>query len=290
MNSLVRIVICAIAFSLSSCNGPQAQNIDQVRNTSSTEDHVDSLHQDTCQSNKDDTSSLLQPEQSCMNNTSSTQAIQIENPKKQSGMSSWVLFLLVIVEGCAIVFLFLGLKHTNKRINKRKREIILLINEIEGLKNIKIPYKQGYDSPSQSPSISAKNTPNRDGQLTNLNNGDKVIPSLKPKNDKPSVEDSSDLRFDYARHYKDGILEPVEKNDAFYEIHYPPNEKNGTFTFSGDTFKAIKNKSSEIDGVCETKGISSSAKSIKTTMCGRCERMADGKWKVTEKAKITFEQ
>lgn len=259
MKYMSRIFIyCTIVAVLLSCSGPQ------------TRDSVNSLP-----TVKNDTLNQLPEKQSLQGELSSC------------SFSNWVLFGFVLVEGLAISFLFSKIrnnskkiKELNERVEKRKREIY----------EIKYPYGLGDDVKKMSQPLGQQCESY--SQPTKIGNDLTIAPIPKEETDIPSNGNTSgpDTISEFLRHYKSGVLEQVKEEEAFYEVVYSPGNQMGRFYFVGNDNNAIKNKSAQIDGVCETSGISSTAKRIKTLKWGECERLSDGKWKVTKKTKITFEQ
>ena len=287
MKTIVRILLFAVTIALVSCHGPQEKNVSQNIKPPTEISYNAPEHMGT-----GDSSQFAQPKG---NREYETTVEQYETKEEQNtpiGFPNWLLSLIVIAEGLVIIILFLknrkylkeikdGIDNANKRIDKRKKEIFALGN----------PYSYGNENLPQKSTISDKDKQNRQF-VSKVEQKD----ASATKSEKPDLRahehkvDNQDLLQVYVRHYKDDILEPVDKDSAFYEVNYPPDNKIGSFTFVGDSLTAIKNRSSEIDGVCDATGISSIAKSIKTTKWGRCERMSDGKWKILERAQITFEQ
>ncbi len=215
-----------------------------------------------------------------------------DNQSVQEELSSysfpnWVLLLFVLVEGIAIVFLFSKMKNNskkikelNERVEKRKREI----NEI------KYPYGLGDDLKKSTQTMDQHCKSYLQPTIIGNNQTKASIPNEETDIPEKSNTNRPDTISEFLRHYKSGVLEQVKEEEAFYEVVYSPGDQVGRFCFVGNDNNAIKNKSAQIDGVCETSGISSTAKHIKTLKWGECERMSDGKWKVTKKTKINFEQ
>lgn len=91
------------------------------------------------------------------------------------------------------------------------------------------------------------------------------------------------------KHFKNGEFEEVQHAiDACYEISYISGRNIGEFEFKGDVGTAINNRDSVFDDVCEIKGSSNTAKHIKTLRKGKCEKKANNKWQVTQKAIIEY--
>lgn len=84
-----------------------------------------------------------------------------------------------------------------------------------------------------------------------------------------------------------GLLRVVDFSDAQFRLDLI-NESNASFSFCGDVSKALANSDGTFDFVCEQEGSVADAKDIRTAAPGFATKQADGKWLVTEKAKIVF--
>lgn len=94
----------------------------------------------------------------------------------------------------------------------------------------------------------------------------------------------------YLKTAKDGVFNNTYDTPAgcYYEL-FNINGNQADFKFYGDSTEAIANKNAVFDNVCESSGISTTAKKVISDEPGILTSLSDGKWKVTQKAKIRFE-
>lgn len=211
-----------------------------------------------------------------------------ETSNKTSRFPEWILIVLILAEGVCIVWGCVELKKIREKvgylgqrlsrygtdIEKIKEKIAGFENELTGSKN-----KTILNTPQQS----KPNNPRKQEPIVKFsNNGttEKIVPTQPPE--------TADSEYIYVKHFKEGILEVAPKEQAFFQVTFEVGSKEGCFEFIGDVRKAIANKNSILDDVCETLNFNRNATQINTNNWGKCVKQQDGRWKVTQKAKLSF--
>ena len=206
----------------------------------------------------------------------------------KTGVSpEWILFGLMLIEGVCIGWLFVKVKKTeiklNHGIDDRRIEIGRLDGEVNELRRALIPIikKKNSENPPQLPI--------KQGDMSRCNGEVKTAEHEFERrishNQSPKQNDDENV---FLKHFKDGILEEVPEDQAFYQVTFESGKDAGRFKFVGDVKKAVKNKNSILDNVCDTIEYNQTATQIKTNKEGICIKQPDGMWKVTQKAKISF--
>lgn len=211
-----------------------------------------------------------------------------ETSNKKSRSQEWILIGLVLVEGVCIVWGTIKLKRIKENvgyiesrlsrhgsaIKRIETDIIKFENELAGSK-ASLPYN--------TPQPPRQNKPREQEPVAKMSNFETIekIDHVQP----PATIDSECF---YLKHFKDGILEVVSKEQAFFQVTFEVGGKEGHFEFIGDVRKAIANKNSILDDVCETPRFNRDATQIITDKWGKCIKQQDGRWLVTQKAVLSF--
>lgn len=215
-------------------------------------------------------------------------ASTVKTSNKTSGFPEWILIGLVLAEGVCVVYLTVKVKkikenagYLESRVNRHgiaikriETDMIKFENELSGSKN-----KTTYNTP-QSP---RQNKPREQEPVAKKSNYETI-----EKNDHVQPPATIDSECVYLKHFKDGILEVVSKEQAFFQVTFEVGGKEGRFEFIGDVRKAVANKNSILDDVCETPNFKRDATQIITDKWGKCIKQQDGRWLVTQKAILSF--
>lgn len=212
----------------------------------------------------------------------------VETSNKTNSFPEWILIGLVLVEGVCVIFLTVKVKKINENvghlesrsnrygiaIKRIETDMIKVENELSGSKS-KTPY-----NPPQPPS---QNGPREKDPIAKMLTNETV--DTIPLNQPQVTADSESV---FLKHFKDGILEVVSKEQAFFQVTFEVGGKEGHFEFIGDVRKALANKNSILDDVCETPRFNRDATQIITEKWGKCVKQQDGRWLVTQKAILSF--
>ena len=123
-----------------------------------------------------------------------------------------------------------------------------------------------------------------------INNIEKVKENAPKEKETSIVEASPKTNIKYLKGLSGNTFSRVvdtREDNCFYKL---VNEKDGTaeFEYCGTIDDARSQFNAIFDNVCDTEGSANNAKNEKTATKGKV-KFADGKWIVTEKAKIKFE-
>lgn len=195
------------------------------------------------------------------------------------GFLKIVAVLALIIFVCAVVLL---IKKMGKQISELQGKNKEQENPVEQLKseidNLK---RELCELKKSSQAVTRVQHP----EPTNRANAKTRPPEQVIKPDRTPAELPNPI---YLKHFKDGVLKEVEKEQAFFQITSYAGETEGYFEFIGDAPKAIALKTSELDGVCDTNGSSANATQIETERKGICVKQPDRRWLVTKKAILSF--
>ena len=258
MNSFLKTtILCVTILSVLSCGGPKVGNPEQSQTTKPAE------QRDSILTKKD--SHLAIPQSSVPSN---------DAPLESHDLLDKILLFLVIVEAGCIGWLIFKREKDSDRLNRHRRDIN---NNKTDIKRIETALSEIKHCNCQYiPSTSKQEIPT------------KQEPIRVPEVPEPMTV-FEDTKSVFLKYFKDGILEEVaSQEEALYEVTFEIDGKTGHFEFVGDERKAIKNKNSVLDDVCETEGYFSNATHIETKKWGECVKQSDGKWKVTKKAILSF--
>lgn len=211
-----------------------------------------------------------------------------ETSRKTSRFPEWILIGLVLAEGVSIVYLIVKVKKTKENVgyleSRLNRHGIVI-------KRIETDMNKFENEPSGSKNKTPYNTP----QPPRQNKPREQEPVAKKSNYEPiETKDHAqppaniDSECAFLKHFKDGILEVVSKEQAFFQVTFEVGGKEGRFEFVGDVRKAVANKNSILDDVCETPNFKRDATQIITDKWGKCNKQQDGRWLVTQKALLSF--
>ena len=212
-----------------------------------------------------------------------------EKRKKTSGFPEWILISLVLAEAVCIVYEGVKLKKIREDVSclesrLSRHEIAIKRFETDMIKKIE---KELAGSKSKTP----YNTPQKPRQ-NSLREQETMAkkPIQEPIENNIPVQPPATVDSDCAflKHFKDGILEVASKEQAFFQVTFEVGGKDGSFEFIGDVRKAIANKNSILDDVCETINFKRDATQIITDKWGKCIKQQDGRWLVTQKAILSF--
>lgn len=204
--------------------------------------------------------------------------------KDEEQKSHWILYSLIFLEGLAVAIFYRVIQKQNIRIRNSESKLIRIRTDIEILKGKHDAILDSIKKQKQVSTFPINETENN-GKKENRQNQNTQETNTSNKGN----SEQSDCIFEYLYHHKAGILKETSKENAFYLVSYYPGETIGHFEFLGDAVRAIKNKDSAIDGVCETRGSSLNANAIKTEKWGECVKDENGDWKVTKPAIISFQ-
>ncbi len=194
-------------------------------------------------------------------------------------MIDFICITIVVVFGGLILRLFWKFKKTENKLDKeikiRKSKYITEDDFYKVIDEISLNSKKKHQETQRKEIVTQSQT------ITSNNPQPEFIIN-QPKNT---------IIFEtcLVKHFKNGEFEEVQHAiDACYEISYISGRNIGEFEFKGDVETAINNRDSVFDDVCEIKGSSNTAKHIKTLRKGKCEKKANNKWQVTQKAIIEY--
>ncbi len=250
-------ILCVTILSVLSCGGPKEGKHGQFQTTKQAE------QRNSVSAKKDSHSAISQ------SSISANDANSVDND-----LLDKILCFFVIVEAGCIGWLKFKMEKDSDRLDRHRRDI----------NNNKIDIKRIETALSEIKKCNFQYIPSTSKQ---------EIPTKQEPIDVPEESDSmtkfEDTKSVFLKYFKDGILEEVaSQEEALYEVTFEIDGKTGYFEFVGDERKAIKNKNSVLDDVCETKGYFSNATHIETKKWGECVKQSDGKWKVTKKAILSF--
>lgn len=216
------------------------------------------------------------------------EASVVETSKNKIGFFDWILIGLVLAEGVYIVFVAVKVKQTRERVGDLESRLSRRGNVIRIIENDRIKLTNEFvgsksKNPSYAPQPPRQINPKEQEPIAKKPNSEtsmKVVP-LQP----PTTADSE---YVFLKHFKDGILEVESKEQAFFQATFEVGGKEGHFEFIGDVRKAIANKNSILDDVCETPKFNRDATQIITDKWGKCIKQQDGRWLVTQKAILSF--
>ena len=221
-------------------------------------------------------------------------AVTASTVKHELTGPEWLFILISLVEAGSIVWLLIRcnkyksqfdeynrrMYSYESRMDHRKREIDELQSKLDQLK------RDLSTLSSKRPSNQPNGQQKVQSPLVNNKKDDIVKPPVDITATQPIQQDSEFLFLD---HDGNGILRVVSsKEQACYQVEFSKGQNEGRFEFVGNVGKAIKNRSAILDDVCEMESFDGNATSIHTDSWGTCIRQADGTWKVTKKAKISF--
>lgn len=93
----------------------------------------------------------------------------------------------------------------------------------------------------------------------------------------------------FLKNFNAGAMKECSAPDAQYELVLPDAQSTvGEFSFVGDINSALATKDATFEDVCDLENWSMSSKSCSTVERGKAEKIAEGKWKVSKKAKVKF--
>ena len=262
MNSFLKTtILCVTILSVLSCGGPKAGKPEQSQATKQAE------QRDTLSTKK--SSHPATPQSSVLSNDVTSGSHDI--------LDRILLFLVIVEAGCIGWLIYKRERDYDVLIQRLKRHSTDIDKSSADITRIETVLSEIKSSNRQSISSTYK----------------QEIPTKQGPIDVPEESDSmtkfEDTKSVFLKYFKDGILEEVaSQEEALYEVTFEIDGKTGYFEFVGDERKAIKNKNSVLDDVCETKGYFKDATHIETKKWGECVKQSDGKWKVTKKAILSF--
>jgi hypothetical protein len=94
----------------------------------------------------------------------------------------------------------------------------------------------------------------------------------------------------YLKNFKDGEMRECSKQESQYELHLNnEGDSVGEFFFVGNPEAAVAKKDPTFAGVCDYDNWNTNSKTCHSVEKGRAQKISDGKWEATKKARVKCE-
>lgn len=161
------------------------------------------------------------------------------------------------------------------------------VKELERKVNVANGNSSGWQLPSNSISKEVKN-PSKTIQNASA---EVVTPQeieVQPVSKSPSESPKSVVV--YLKNFKNGEMRECTKQESQYELHLNREDDSvGEFYFAGNPATAIATKDSTFAGVCDYDNWNTNSKTCHSVEKGRAQKISDGKWEATKKARVKCE-
>lgn len=215
-----------------------------------------------------------------------------EKEKNKEGSSRFNVNNIMIYTAYALILLlFVVLIRSKSVINENLEEYKWKVNVL-GSDVRDLQKKLSAINEARSSSVSSQQPKSNKVEaieIVNLVSNDKVVMKRVPRVDETPVEQPKNVVL-YLKNFKNGEMRECSKQESQYELHLNREDDSvGEFYFAGNPATAIATKDSTFAGVCDYDNWNTNSKTCHSVEKGRAQKISDGKWEATKKARVKCE-